>query len=177
MEALAAELQGNAPQVLSAKCRRYTDPPRCTTLLKLWEAWPLREQVCNELAFGGLFILEPLKAQALDKLIPESLLQIVVGRLELSAYSPKLQCFKAQMEHAKGAAQASYVSAALRDLYEAFPDPSQNPQLFWDLQEVTQRCAQTADWAGFSAATAALQQLYAVAKGKRSKGKRKWGKG
>ena len=34
---LAAEWRGNALQVLAAKCRRYTDPPRCATTLKLWE--------------------------------------------------------------------------------------------------------------------------------------------
>ena len=53
-------------------------------------------------------------------------------------------------------------------------DPAYNFQLIWNLQEATQRCAQTNDWQCLHAATAALQQLYAVSKGK---GKGKWGKG
>ena len=98
---LAAEWRRNVPQVLAAKCRRYTDPHRCTTPLKLWEALPQWEQLGGEIALGGLVILELLKAQALDKLIPESLLQIIVSRPELSAYGSKLQRLKAQMEHGK----------------------------------------------------------------------------
>ena len=53
----------------------------------------------------------------------------LLSRPELSAYGPKLQWLKAQMEHGKGAAQASYVSSISKELYEAFPDPVQNPLL------------------------------------------------
>ena len=168
---LAAEWRGNAPQVLAAKCRRYTDPPKCTSLLKLWESLPLWEQLGNEIALGGLAIPDLLKAQALEKLIPDSLLQTVVSRPELSSYPAKLQWLKAQMEHAKGAAQAHHVSSDPQELHEVIPE-----SVLWNLHEASQRCAQNNDWAGFAATTAAIQQLYAVSKGK-GKGKGKWGKG
>ena len=168
---LAAEWRGNAPQVLAAKCRRYTDPPKCTSLLKLWESLPLWEQLGNEIALGGLAIPDLLKAQALEKLIPDSLLQTVVSRPELSSYPAKLQWLKAQMEHAKGAAQAHHVSSDPQELHEVIPE-----SVLWNLHEASQRCAQNNDWAGLAATTAAIQQLYAVSKGK-GKGKGKWGKG
>ena len=133
--------------------------------------------ILGEIALSGLVILELLKAQALDKLIPDSIFQIVVNRFELSAYGPKLPWLKAQIEYAKGAAQTVYVSDPFKELHEAGPDPAQNRTLFWDLQEATQRCAQSSDWARSSAATAALQQLYAVSEGKGGKGTGKFAKG
>ena len=89
-------------------------------------ALPLWEQLGGEIALGGLVIPDLLKAQALEKLIPDFLLQVIVSRLEFSTDGPKLQWFKAQMEHAKGAAQASYVSTSFKELYEIVPEPTQN---------------------------------------------------
>ena len=75
----------------------------------------------------------------------------------------------------EGCNAIAYVTASSKELYETVSDPAQNLRLFRDWQKATQRCAQTSDWAGLSAATAALQQLYAVSKGKGGK-KGKWGK-
>ena len=59
-------------------------------------------------------------------LVPDALLQVVVSRPECSAYAPKLQWFKAQMENAKGAAQAFHVSTSNRELHEVTLDPAKN---------------------------------------------------
>ena len=79
---LAAQWRGNAPQVLAAKSRRYFDPQRCSTAAKLWDALPPWEQLGSEIALGlppGEALPDLLRAQALEKLVPEALLQVIWG--------------------------------------------------------------------------------------------------
>ena len=73
LKRLVAEWRGNAPQVLAAKCRRYTDPPRCATTLKLWEALHLWEQLGGDIALGGFAIPDLLEAQALETLVHDAI--------------------------------------------------------------------------------------------------------
>ena len=94
---LAAEWRGNAPQVLAAKSRRFNAPTRCASMAKLWEALPLWEQLGRELAASGLAIPDLLRAQALENLVPDTLLQAIVSRPELANFEPKLRWVKAQM--------------------------------------------------------------------------------
>ena len=85
---LAAQWRGNAPQVLAAKSRRYFDPQRCSTAAKLWDALPPWEQLGSEIALGlppGEALPDLLRAQALEKLVPEALLQVIWSRPELTA--------------------------------------------------------------------------------------------
>ena len=90
--------------------------------------------------------------------MPDVLLHAIVSRPELVDYAPKLRLVKAQMEHARGAAQAQQASGSEKELYEV--DASQSSPLVWHFQAATQ-------WAGL----AALQQLYAVTSGKGKGGK------
>ena len=60
---------------------------------------------------GGYVVPEWVKAQALDKLVPQEQLSVIVSRPELADCNPKLLWVKAQMEHARGATQAQQVSA------------------------------------------------------------------
>ena len=53
-----------------------------------------------------------VKAQALDKLVPQEQLSVIVSRQELADNSVKLLWVKAQMEHARDASKAQQVSAA-----------------------------------------------------------------
>ena len=96
---------------------------------------------------SGLVIPDFLKAQALKKLLLDALLQVIVSRPELSAYAPQLQWLKAQMEHARGAAQAQQVSATPKELhsFETAVDKAQGLPLVWHFQAATQRCAQAGD--------------------------------
>jgi hypothetical protein len=107
---LHAEWRGNAPQVVAAKARRFQDPARCANLQKLWESLPVWEQLGSEVAMGGYPVPDWVKSQALDKLVPQDLLTTIIGRPELSDYAAKLNWVKVQMEHAKGASQATFVA-------------------------------------------------------------------
>ena len=40
---LYAEHQGSGAQVFAAKAARFNDPPRCTSILQLWDALPAWE--------------------------------------------------------------------------------------------------------------------------------------
>ena len=60
---------------------------------------------------GGYVVSAWVKAQALDKLVPQEQLSVFVSRPELADYNAKLLWVKAQMEHARGATQAQQVSA------------------------------------------------------------------
>ncbi len=54
---------------------------------------------------GGYAIPDWVRAQALDKLVPDELLHTIVGRPELAEYSPKLAWVKARPRRHKGAAR------------------------------------------------------------------------
>ena len=51
---LHSEWEGAAPNVVAAKARRYQDPVRCNSVLKLWEALPAWEQLGAEVVEGGI---------------------------------------------------------------------------------------------------------------------------
>ena len=48
--------------------------------------------------------------------MPEALLQVIWSRPELTAYAPKLQWVKSQMEHAHSVAQAHYAAGSEKAL-------------------------------------------------------------
>ena len=116
---------------------------------------------------SGLVIPDLLKAQALENLVPDALLQAIVSRPELADYAPKLRWVKAQMEHARGAAQAQHASGSEKELHSV--DAEQYSPLVWHFQEAIQRCAEANDWTGLAAATAALY-AFTGGKGKGGKG-------
>ena len=60
-------------------------------MAKLWDALPLWEQLGGEIAVSGLVIPDLLKAQALENIVPDALLQVIVSRPELADYAPKLR--------------------------------------------------------------------------------------
>ena len=60
---------------------------------------------------GRYVVPEWVKAQALDKLVPQEHLSVIVNRPELADYDVKVLWLKAQMEHARGATQAQQISA------------------------------------------------------------------
>ena len=77
----------------------------------LWGALQTWEQLGSALT-GGSVVPEWVKAQGLDKSVPEEQLSVIVSRLEPVYYGLKLWWVKAQMEHARGATQAQQVSAS-----------------------------------------------------------------
>ena len=79
---LHAEWRGSAPQVIAAKARKFQDPQRCQPMQQLWEARPSWEQVGSEVLKGGYVVPEWVKAQTLDKLVPQ--LSVIVSRPEIA---------------------------------------------------------------------------------------------
>jgi len=109
---LHVEWEGAAPQVVASKASRFQDPTRCSTEMKLWEELPKWEQLGAEVVSGGYPMPDWVKASALNKLVPTSMLQVIMGRpAELSEFTPKLAWVKAQLEYAKGAARAQQFQA------------------------------------------------------------------
>ena len=98
---LHAEWEGAAPQVVAAKDRQFQDPIMCTTILKLWEALPISEQLGAEVISGGYALPDWLWANSSENFIPEHVVSTPVGRPELSAYFPKLTWTRAQMKQAR----------------------------------------------------------------------------
>ena len=168
--ALAAEYKGSSDQVLAAKAQSYQYPPRCATLAKLWEELPRWEQTGHEMATSSLNIHPVMKAQALNHLVPESLLQIIIGRPELSEYEPKLRWVKAQIEHYRGTLHAQHTSnpKALNSL-----DSDQKDPLIWQLQAAVQQYQDACDWQNWERSS---QALFAM-KGQSGKKGRPSGKG
>ena len=87
-----------------------------------------------------------LKAQALNDNVPEILVKDIVSRPDLAAFEPKLRWVKAQMEYARGAAQAQYAFGAQKTLHTVATQ--QDSPVVWYLQK-QQRCADAGDWTGF----------------------------
>jgi hypothetical protein len=185
---LHAEWRGSAPQVVAAKARRFQDPQRCATIQQLWEALPIWEQLGSEVLMGGYPIPDWVRGQALEKLVPENLLQTIVGRPELADYSAKLLWVKTQMEHARGATQAQHIGSATAmkkdmDVHmgalavekqtsdAADQQASGRDPLLWSLQAEAAKCAAAGDWDGAGAISGAI---FALSKGK-GKGKGKSG--
>ena len=96
---IAARWHGNAPQVLTAKVKKFSYPIRCANLTQLCERLPQWEQTGNELAQCGIPVHPLMQAQALDHLVTDALLQTIVGRPDLADYGPKLAFVKAQSRH------------------------------------------------------------------------------
>jgi hypothetical protein len=109
---LHSEWQGAAPQVVAAKARRFQDPARCGNILQLWEIMPAWEQLGEEVIAGGLPMPDWLRANALEKLLPNDMVKTIVGRPELADYHPKMSWVRAQMEHAKSNARADSLTPA-----------------------------------------------------------------
>ena len=84
---LHAERRGSAPQFIAAKARQFQDPQRCQSVQQLWEALPSWERVGSEVLIG---VPEWVKAQALDKLVLQEQLSVIVSRPELADYGVKL---------------------------------------------------------------------------------------
>jgi hypothetical protein len=179
---LHSEWRGSAPQVIAAKARRYQDPARCSDIKKLWEALPVWEQLGNEVVLAGYPVPDWVKAQALDKLIPQDMLATVVSRPELSDYGLKVKWVKAQMEHARGATLASQVSGkGHRDMDvgavlkmhgdDSASEAPSSDSVIWSLQSELGRRSAEGDWDAVNALSGAL---FALGKGK-SKGKSKGG--
>ena len=168
--ALAAEYKGSSDQVLAAKAQSYQYPPRCATLAKLWEELPRWEQTGHEMATSSLNIHPVMKAQALNHLVPESLLQIIIGRPELSEYEPKLRWVKAQIEHYRGTVHAQHTSnpKALNSI-----DSDQKDLLIWQLQAAVQQYQDACDLQNLERSS---QALFAM-KGQSGKKGRPSGKG
>ena len=108
---LHSEWEGAAPQVVAAKSKRFQDPSRCSSVLQLWEVLPAWEQLGLEVTAGGYPLPDWLKANSLEKLLPDEMMKTVVGRPELAAYGPKLAWVKAQMDHAKSVSRAAHYGA------------------------------------------------------------------
>ena len=64
----------------------------------------------HEMDTSNFNIHPVMKAQALDQLVPDSFLQIIIGRPELSEYETKLRWVKAQIEHHRGTVHAQQTS-------------------------------------------------------------------
>ena len=106
---------------------------------------------------GGCFVLEWVKARALDKLVPQGQLSVIASRLEVSDCGRKLLWVKAQMEHARAARQAQQVTAALapkwyRDgdvhMGEVLQDAASRTANSWHLRGQCAKLAAGGDWEG-----------------------------
>ena len=96
-----------------------------------------------------------MQAQALDNLVPDTVLQIIIGRPDLAAFEPKLQWIKSQAEHHRGTVQAQQVSGSAKALHSLPVDGEQA----WPAPEWT------------DTASIVQQVLYAMkGKGKGAKG-------
>ena len=103
---LHSEWAGSAPQVLSAKSRRYQEPSRCSSAVALWDSLPSWTRLGEELMAAGLDVPGWVKTSALEKLVPDSMVTDLVGRSELNTFELKLAWVQRQMEHGRGAVQA-----------------------------------------------------------------------
>ena len=92
--------------LLPPKSAGSRTPVRCADVRGFWDALPAWEQLGSVIALGCYAMPDWVRATALDKLVPDSLLTQIVGRPELSDYTAKLQWVRAQMEHAHGFCQA-----------------------------------------------------------------------
>ena len=184
---MAKTLCGVAWECATGRCRKGLEGPRSTTMSVNATAVG-RVAIMGATGVGGLdggyVVLEWVKAQTHDKLVPQQQLSVVVSRPELADYGLKLLSASAQMEHARGATQAQQVSAATtpnwsRDgdvhIAAVLQDASsraanaEEPSLLWHLQGECAKLAAGGDWDGVSVLCGAI---VALAKGK-GKGKGK----
>jgi len=103
---LCAEWSGSTPQYRHAKARQYQDPARAKDVAALWTALPAWERLGEEVRTLNFEMPDWVRTAALEKLVPAELLRVLISRPELSSFSDKLAWVKAQMEHARGSAQA-----------------------------------------------------------------------
>ena len=131
-----------------------------------------------EVLIGGYVVLEWVKAQAFDKLVPQEQLSVIVSRPELADYNAKLLWVEAHMEHARGATQALQVSAISATKWDRDGDVSmgaalqdasgrsataQESSLLWHIQGECAKFAAGGDWGGVNVVNSAIIVL---AKGK-----------
>ena len=162
--------------MVAAKAKRFQDPARCDSVLKLWEALPLWEQLGSEVTRGGYPLPDWIKATSLEKLIPSDMLKTVIGRPELAGYGAKMAWVRAQMEHAKSQSRAEHYGDRGKtkdqqgdvDMVNNFEATSEDedPTLA-NLQAECGRRAANGDWAGMEVLANAI---CALSKG-RGKGK------
>ena len=75
--------------MIAGKAKRFQDPPRCSSVSKLWDALPAWEQLGSEVAAGNLVVPPWLKVLALDKFVPEDLLKTMMSKPELSDFDAR----------------------------------------------------------------------------------------
>ena len=179
---LHSEWEGAAPQVITAKAKRFQDPVKCTTVLQLWERLPYWEQLGAEITTGGYPLPDWLRANSLEKLVPDDMLKIIVGRPELSAYTPKMEWIRAQIEHAKSVERAREVDgrgAAGKGKKEDSMDvgnvnqEEEVPDMFLNnLQAEYIKRAAVGDWEG---SEILANTIFQFSKGGKGKGKSQYG--
>ena len=103
---LRSEWEGTSAHVIEAKAKRFQEPLRTSTLLKLWETLPAWKQMGLEVEAGEWPIVEWTRSLALMKLIPESLEKEIQHKPELNSYILKLSFIELQMDHARSIDQA-----------------------------------------------------------------------
>ncbi len=82
--ALCSEWSGAAPQLKQAKARRYQEQPRCKDVAELWSRLPAWERLGEEVLSTGLELPEWMRCAALERLLPQPLLNTLVARPELA---------------------------------------------------------------------------------------------
>ena len=75
-------------------------------MAQLWEALPAWLGLETELAEARYELSECVKSIALEKLIPLEIQKVIVSRMDLVEYQPKLEWIQAQMAHNRGETQA-----------------------------------------------------------------------
>ncbi len=104
---LTAEWSGAAPQLKQAKARRFQEPPRSKDVADLWAKLPAWERLGEEVLSTGLELPKWMRSAALERLLPQPLLNTLVARPELATYETRLAWIQTQMEYARGQAQAT----------------------------------------------------------------------
>ena len=103
---LAARWQGQSKQVVAATLCSFITPARCSKTLDLWEVLPAWEQKASQLLLAREPVSGLMKSQGLNALVPMTLLNEIISRLDLESYDAKLRYVKQHMEHARGTQQS-----------------------------------------------------------------------
>ena len=165
--------------MVAAKAKRFQDPAKCPNILALWEVLPAWEQLGAEVMAGGLPMPDWLRANSLEKLLPDDMLKTVVGRPELAEYAPKMLWVRAQMEHAKSNARASSISPkGKKENEDVDMGNLEEPEdgILANLQAECGKMAAAGDWQGMEHIANAICAL-SKGKGKGFQGKGFKGKG
>ena len=108
---LHMEWRGSAPQVLKTKADHFQNPVRCSNMEEMFLGFPAWQTLGKEIAEAGYSLPAWLKNSALDKLLPENMLNEVIGKPEYTVefgsdderpYLAKLRCTRERVDYAKG---------------------------------------------------------------------------